>query len=275
MVATPAVHTLYHNPFSICSLMVRYTVALRGPARDKASEIPIQDQSVDIFHEEQLSEHFLRNINPKGQVPVLTSPTLGAPIADSMDITRYLAKYYPAIIPASYEKEINERLDALHALNYFSLSFPGRDYVAQGFKAAVQRRLDGDISQAYRDALQYKMGIIERDKIGGLKPGAPEAMDERARNLMSDFERILPKQASLQAGDGGQTSNGTTSSGPWLFGLTSPSALDAHLVVFVARMRDVGRANIIPETISDYADRAMALPEWQAVMEGRKTMIEA
>lgn len=76
-----------------------------------------------------------------------------------MDITRYLAKYYPAIIPTSHENEINTRLDALHALNYFSLSFPGRDHVAQGFKAAVQKRLDGDISQRYRDALQYKMGM--------------------------------------------------------------------------------------------------------------------
>jgi len=77
-----------------------------------------------------------------------------------MDITRYLAKYYPAIIPASHAEEINARLDALHALNYFSLSFPGRDHVAQGFRAAVQQRLDdADISQAYREALQYKMGM--------------------------------------------------------------------------------------------------------------------
>lgn len=72
MAATP-VHTLHHHCFSVCSIMVRYTVALRGPPKDKASEIPIQDQSVDIFHEEQLSEHFLCNVNPKGQVISVSS----------------------------------------------------------------------------------------------------------------------------------------------------------------------------------------------------------
>jgi hypothetical protein len=66
--ASLPVHTLLHNHFSICSLMVRYTIALRGSAEDPASEIPIQEQSVDIFNDEQLSEHFLCNVNPKGQV---------------------------------------------------------------------------------------------------------------------------------------------------------------------------------------------------------------
>lgn len=48
--------------------MVRYTIALQGSAKDPASEIPIQEQVVDIFNEEQLSEHFLCKVNPKGQV---------------------------------------------------------------------------------------------------------------------------------------------------------------------------------------------------------------
>ena len=106
------------------------------------------------------------------------------------------------------------------------------------------------------------MDSLERDKIGGLKPGVPDAMNERARNLLSEFERIVPSKQEQGS-----------ASGPWLFGLPSPSALDAHLVVFVARMRDVGRAGIIPDKVSEYADRAMARPEWQGVMEGRKTMV--
>jgi hypothetical protein len=44
-------------------------------------------------------------------------------------------------------------------LNYLSLLFPGRDYVAQGFKAAVVKRLGGDISERYREALNYKLGM--------------------------------------------------------------------------------------------------------------------
>lgn len=68
MMALRDVHTLYHNQFSVCSIMVRYTAAIRGVPKDTESEILIEEQAVDIFHEEQLSEHFLCEINPLGQV---------------------------------------------------------------------------------------------------------------------------------------------------------------------------------------------------------------
>ena len=61
-------HILYHNYYSICSIMVRYTAAIRGAPKDPESEILIEEQAIDIFHEEQLSEHFLCEINPLGQV---------------------------------------------------------------------------------------------------------------------------------------------------------------------------------------------------------------
>jgi hypothetical protein len=49
-------------------------------------------------------------------------------------------------------------LHDLHALNYFSLSFPGKPQIAAGFKAAVEKRMmDPSISQRYRDALAYKL----------------------------------------------------------------------------------------------------------------------
>jgi hypothetical protein len=48
--------------------MVRYTAAIRGASKDTESEILIEEQSIDIFNEEQLSEHFLCEINPLGQV---------------------------------------------------------------------------------------------------------------------------------------------------------------------------------------------------------------
>jgi len=60
--------TLYHYPFSICSIMVRYTLALRGEAKDKESGIDVTERVVDITQGDQLSEDFLCNINGKGQV---------------------------------------------------------------------------------------------------------------------------------------------------------------------------------------------------------------
>lgn len=61
-------YILYHNRLSICSIMVRYTLAIRGIAKDTASEMVVEEREIDIFHEEQLEESYLCDVNPKGQV---------------------------------------------------------------------------------------------------------------------------------------------------------------------------------------------------------------
>ena len=60
--------------------------------------------------------------------------------------------------------------------------------------------------------------------------------------------------------------------GPWLFGSDRPSALDAHLVVFIARMQDVGKDDLIPDALQAYARTAFAMAEFKAVMGGRRTL---
>ena len=52
--------------------MVRQTIAIRGQAKDAESEIPINEELLDIFNREQLSEHFLCDVNPEGQVQRLS-----------------------------------------------------------------------------------------------------------------------------------------------------------------------------------------------------------
>ena len=100
--------------------------------------------------------------------------------------------------------------------------------------------------------------------MGGLKPVVTQEMNHRAKVLLFELCSLLPSETS--------TSEGTRKS-KWLFGLQQPTALDAHLIVFIARMRDVGMSAIIPEALGVYADRAMAEKEWHKVMGGRKTMI--
>jgi len=96
-----------------------------------------------------------------GQVPVLAHPSeLDAPITDSLKITHWLARKYPDLMPVEHEAEIRQYLTDLHALNYFSLSFPGRPQVAQHLESTVQRRLqDSSISDRYRNALEFKLGV--------------------------------------------------------------------------------------------------------------------
>ncbi len=56
------------------------------------------------------------------------------------------------------------------------------------------------------------------------------------------------------------------------FGFEKPTALDGHLVVFIARMLDIGRIDVIPTDLKQYATRLMAGDEWKGVMQGRSTL---
>jgi hypothetical protein len=62
-------------------------------------------------------------------------------------------------MPASHEDQIAKYLQDLHDLNYFSLTYAGRENVAQGITAGVQKLLDGQISNRYREALKYKLEV--------------------------------------------------------------------------------------------------------------------
>jgi hypothetical protein len=62
--------------------------------------------------------------------------------------------------------------------------------------------------------------------------------------------------------------------GPWVWGYQRPTALDADLLVLLARLQDVGRDGIIPQELKEYAEKAYQTPEWIEVMQGRTTMYD-
>lgn len=62
-------YVLYHFAFSLCSIMVRLTYALRGDPKPGAADLKMELRDVDIARKlEQFSEEFLCKINPKGKV---------------------------------------------------------------------------------------------------------------------------------------------------------------------------------------------------------------
>ncbi|CRG87495.1 hypothetical protein PISL3812_04513 [Talaromyces islandicus] len=249
--------TLYHHPYSVCSIMVRYTLALCSPAKDNIPALEAEEKVVDIFNQEQLSQDFLK-INPYGQVPVLMS-SLQSPICDSLEITHFIANYSKNLIPENYKTQITDLLTELHGLNYFSLSFPGRQRMAVTLSTPIEKRLqDPNITEEYRKALEFKLGVVKRNKVDGLRPEVTSEMERRTRDLMKKIEPLLSAAQDLAKND-------------WLFNLQQPTALDAHLVVFIQRMRDVGREALIPETLRRYAEKATKTPEWAQVMGDRKS----
>lgn len=61
-------YTLYYNRWSICSHMVRLTMAFKGQPKDGGSPMIVEEREVDIWKGEQVTEEYLTEINPKGQV---------------------------------------------------------------------------------------------------------------------------------------------------------------------------------------------------------------
>jgi hypothetical protein len=64
-----------------------------------------------------------------------------------------------------------------------------------------------------------------------------------------------------------------SASGPWLWARTSPTALDVHLAIFLARLHDVGHAVLVPEPLVAFYHMARETKEWGNVYQGRKTII--
>lgn len=90
---------------------------------------------------------------------MLASTRLDKPICDSLEITHFLAQHYPSLIPVEHKTEITQFLKELHALNYFSLSSRGPENPADGFKESIFEKLDGGVSERYRTALTFKLGV--------------------------------------------------------------------------------------------------------------------
>lgn len=60
--------------------------------------------------------------------------------------------------------------------------------------------------------------------------------------------------------------------GPWLWGRISPTVLDIHVAIIIARLGDVGREALVPNNLGRFCDSVMEKKEWQDVYQSRCTM---
>ncbi len=94
-------------------------------------------------------------------------------------------------------------------------------------------------------------------KVPEMQPDSVAQNDIRTAEILRTLESSLPSSPSYR----------------WLFDLPQPTALDAHLVVLIARLRDIKRLDLVSEQLLAYAAKAWECKEFQGVMQGRKTMI--
>jgi glutathione S-transferase len=149
--------TLYHFPFSLFSIIVRYAIALGG---DASEDVHIEQTIIDLHRDENLSEFYLTKINPKGQVPALTSTILPEPVTGSLEIILYLANFLPNLVPEIHKSIIIELLNELHAIQPLSLSAPPLEREKQqegNVNPKIDEYLQQDaISTSWQKALEYK-----------------------------------------------------------------------------------------------------------------------
>ncbi|KAM0247751.1 hypothetical protein ACHAQJ_009712 [Trichoderma viride] len=198
---------------------------------------------------EQLSEKYLCYVNPKGQVPALASPSLPEPIYDSVKITYYLASLFPSLMPPSHADMISSLLEKIHDINFFTITFTGRSDIANSIEEKILRLMDSDVSPQYQKALQYKLEIQRKEKINCVGLDDLEEMTKRTASVLEICSEHLVEGKK------------------WLFGLETPTALDAHLVTFIARLKDINKGNLIPQSLLTYAAAAQNMTEWKNVMQ--------
>lgn len=91
------------------------------------------------------------------QVPVLASMDGETIVPDSLEITKFLSRFYPDLMPASNRDEILDMLTRLHAINFFSLTYGGKPQSQERLKGLLQQRSNSDISQRYHEVIEKKI----------------------------------------------------------------------------------------------------------------------
>jgi glutathione S-transferase len=224
----------------------------------------------------------MATLTSRFQVPVLSSPVLKKPISESVDITYFLAERVPALCPPHLSRQIRYLLAELHDINYFSLTYTHKPQRASDMENSVLTLLsDPAISDRWREALKFKLDVYVsgKPKLISLSEGShlfiplthPPCMSGETRLTFSLFrcrvratrapalakEAVTSQESKassflaqietlLAASEGGDDDDDRS---PWIFGTAEPTALDAHVVPFIARLLDVGRDGMLQDRV--------------------------
>ncbi|KAF3769577.1 hypothetical protein M406DRAFT_354053 [Cryphonectria parasitica EP155] len=257
-----AEYTLYSSPFSLYSMMARHTIQLGPTTQGARPPKKITLSFVNHKKNENLREEYLK-VNPKGQVPTMTSNVLEQPLTDSISISLYLAeKHYPAMLPAEHAAVIKDLLQRFHAIP--GLSFSNKNPTAemtQHNRSPVEDILKRtDLSPEYRKALEVKLEFHNKGNGVVFQPAI------KAKHL-ADLQAIFAEIAEHRRQSG---ASGTE--GEWTFGAqVGPTVLDSHLLPLVLRCVEAGNAELVPPELQRWAEVKAKSPVWQKVMHGRPT----
>lgn len=160
--------TLLVFPFSLYSIMARFAIELGKEYHQGPNGLPkIILKLINLHRDENLSEWFLTEINPIGQVPVLTRERRSGSTKPYLEVTpestaisKFFAEhFFPGLLGGSHQGEVDRLLAQLHQIQAFSLSIksPTEEQAVEVPDPGLNGLLaEGDISDRYRRALEHK-----------------------------------------------------------------------------------------------------------------------
>lgn len=161
-------YTLLIFPFSLYSIMARFAIELGKEYHQGPNGVPdIAHKLIDLHRDENLEEWFLTEINPSGQVPVMTREwrnglemTRLQVTTESVLISNFFgANFFPGLLGGAHRGEVDRLLAKIHEIQAFSLSIksPTKEQAVEVPDPGQDERLARtDISDKYRRALEYK-----------------------------------------------------------------------------------------------------------------------
>lgn len=161
-------YTLLIFPFSLYSIMARFAIELGKEYHQGPNGVPnISHRLIDLHRDENLEEWFLTEINPTGQVPVMTrewdnrstKPRLEV-TTESVVISKFFGEhFFPGLLGGARAGEVDRLLAKIHEIQAFSLSIksPTKEQAVEVPDPGQDERLARtNISDKYRRALEYK-----------------------------------------------------------------------------------------------------------------------
>ncbi|GJN81228.1 hypothetical protein PLIIFM63780_004760 [Purpureocillium lilacinum] len=245
----PPVYTLHYFPFSLYSLMSRFAFVL-GQALNPETAPRLEVKMVNLHREENYSERYLTQVNPKGQVPALTSPLLDSNLVESRDIAEWLCQKQPELLPEEHRETIERVMDKIYAYHAKALLVAPDDRKDGLQNQAAAMLEDPELTEAHRRALEIKSVLT-------LEPENILRAENQAHDLMSDLATLL----EVHKGEGKT----------WIFG-DRPTILDAHAVAFAARLLDQQRFDLVLDAVKGYVEVVRDTDEWRKVTHGRSTL---
>ncbi|KAI0889738.1 uncharacterized protein GGS22DRAFT_149038 [Annulohypoxylon maeteangense] len=254
--------TLYSYTYSICALMVQMAYEMRGSPREGRPDLKLERKMVDIGLEsrEQLSEFYLLKVNPKGVVPVLANEkVLDKPMPESIDISYYLADWYPSLLPVQHKEAIRELLEELHKISFKLLTFGTQtkypSIAVDWMREQIQRP---DISDEYKKALEYKAGLTKGWADNHSEADLAEA-ETRARAFCAKIIALMEKRP--------EEKDKIT----YIFG-PEPTLLDAHVVVFLGRVYEKKRFDLLPPVLVQWHEQLRKTGMWERAVPAGTTL---